>query len=911
MGIFSKWKARRKARRGLKRLPTTTETFDAKKFIASGGTQVATTPSKAQTMVSRTFGGGAGARAPTPTPTAPEPTPEPEPTPTAITEYEEPTAEEVRETRYLTEMRGREPGVISRGIGRFTAGIGGVVSKLVGKKPTPEEELLTYVPEPTYIIGGTPTYRPPKEDELTPEAGFLASAIGEEIGAGVAVQVKLERERERLLEEISPGGITEEEARKANIQLEKYRKEVIKEYEKEYKTREEIRREKFFPTKGLGKILPEWEFEPKKVERELWEAGQAVGIKPWEVKTGVAGISFVHGLYTGIREEPIKTALTAGAFAVLPVGFKVAGKVSKALGVTEAISAYPTTTALVGKGVRYGIGGVYGASVAGRLALAPDIYARAGVAGEIFSTELLPMAVGWKMGAYGVRRYEARAELKEMATELSARERVLFEKQMAEATAFAKVKPEVKEISLREVEYIPRKAEEPIMKFLRAKRRELVVGGRVAEYAQIYPKPEQLAHDIDIYLRGARARVGARIYTQELAQQLRMAGVERVSIPKGKSEITIAGKKAIEIHPYKEYLRYNIEQVLPWYKPAKMAITTTPSGIKVLELPVQWKRMIVRGYFEKGEALARARVIRKSMIESARIKTVGREIYEVPYIEKGVMGETIILMGKPIRIKILKGLPPRAKAMVREHELIHAARPWWSEAKVRRIIGLEEIQAGRPWLIKRTPIKEEIFEKWLGKKRMRIERGEGVSIKPTKVSEYPYYKPKLDVAFYPGYKPTKGIDFGIPYERKKPKEITPFIPTIEYKPKKIIPTRFFLRPYKPKPPIEPTAFPFFYEEIIPTKKKKVVRPGRLPGVEDPFKSLIAKRKFKRTVSLGAILQKELTGYAPKMQTQMREQTGLIERSFEGAMPKKVQLPVTMLRSVKRKYSKNKYKRKKK
>ncbi len=83
------------------------------------------------------------------------------------------------------------------------------------------------------------------------------------------------------------------------------------------------------------------------------------------------------------------------------------------------------------------------------------------------------------------------------------------------------------------------------------------------------------------------------------------------------------------------------------------------------------------------------------------------------------------------------------------------------------------------------------------------------------------------------------------------------------------------------------------------------------GFEDPFSILRAKRGFKRTVSLGAILQKELTGFAPKMQSRLREQTGLVERSFRGALPKPVKLPVTFLTEVKRTSSKKKKKKKKK
>ena len=96
---------------------------------------------------------------------------------------------------------------------------------------------------------------------------------------------------------------------------------------------------------------------------------------------------------------------------------------------------------------------------------------------------------------------------------------------------------------------------------------------------------------------------------------------------------------------------------------------------------------------------------------------------------------------------------------------------------------------------------------------------------------------------------------------------------------------------------------------LPTKK-----PPKKPRIdfefEDPLSSLRAKRGFKRTISLGAILQKELTGFAPRVQSRLREETGLVERSFRGALPKRVQLG-SLLGEVKRTSSKNKKKKKKK
>jgi len=549
--------------------------------------------------------------------------------PLMISEYKPPTEAEIRESEYLRERyTDIIPTFISEPLSTIATGfkeriiepISFFVGDLVGKKPPPEQEALTLVSEPTYGVGGTMVYRQPTIEDLSKEAGYYKTAVEEELVAGFDVETKLGEKRTEILKRISPEGITEEEARKANIELEKFHTGIIKESEIQFEEREQVRQQAFFPPGKVIEFLPEWKFDPEKFHRGLYFK-EIPGIAPLDIKVATGALTFAAGAYEGIRTKPVKTALTAAAFVALPVGFKAISGLGKVAGVTSLGLAYPKTIAYVGKGVRYGMGGAYGATVVGRIGVTPGFYEKFGKAGEIVSTELLPMGVGWRIGAYGVRRYEAVAQLKDWAGKLPSGKKIMFEKQIIEAKAYGGIEPSVKEISLGKMEYIPKKAEKPLMEFLKRRKRELIVGGRVAEYTQVYPTPKVMGHDVDIYLKGLIPKIKARLYTRELAGELRGAGVGRVSIPpKHPTQITIAGKKAIEIHPYKEYLRYNIEQVLPWYKPAGMGITKTPSGIKVMKLPVQWKRMIVRGYFEKVEALGRAKVIRKSLIESARIQ---------------------------------------------------------------------------------------------------------------------------------------------------------------------------------------------------------------------------------------------------------------------------------------------------
>lgn len=791
---------------------------------------------------------------PTPTTTTPlpavsvtpKPTPTSKPTPpptkierkSFISEWKEPTEEQRRESEYFQKMYSKTtPSYISEPLSVVTTGvkkriidpISFFIGGLVGKKPTPEQEAITLISEPTYRVGGTVSYRLPTTKEISPKAAYYKTSIEEELIAGKRVETKLIGKRAEILQRISLGGITKEEARKANIELEGFYKDIIRESEKKFEIREQVRQQTFFPPGKVAKILPEWKFEPEKFQRELYYK-EVPGVSPLDIKIATGALTFATGVYEGIRTKPVKTALTAAAFVALPVGFKVVSGIGKAAGVTSLGLAYPKTVAYVGKGVRYGMGGAYGASVVGRIGVTPGFYEKFAKAGEIVSTELLPMGVGWRIGAYGVRRYEASTQLKEWAGKLPSEKKVMFEKQIIEAKAYGGIEPSVKEISLGKMEYIPKKAEKSILDFLKRRKRDVIVGGRVAEYTQVYPTPKVMGHDIDIYLKGVLPKARARFYTKELARELRMAGVEKVSIPpKHPTQITIAGKKAIELHPYKEYLRYNIEQVLPWYKPAGMGITKTPSGIKVMKLPVQWKRMIVRGYFEKAEALERAKVIRKSLIETERI-------------QKGEKFPQLFSFGE------FTILSPKGKGLKRP--------------------------------------------------KIDIISGGGISYKPRKTVDYPSYKPKIKVSFYPTYKPSKDF-FGVPYKPITKKKPTPYLPIkAPYKPKpsKRVPP---YTPYKPTPP--PPIFPFFYEEIIPTpKKKKLVVPGKLPGVPAFEKSIFATRIFKRTPSLLAVKRFEEFGITKKQFKEGLEVTGLFPREFGMERLPKIELPVTMIGKVTKK-----------
>lgn len=160
------------------------------------------------------------------------------------------------------------------------------------------------------------------------------------------------------------------------------------------------------------------------------------------------------------------------------------------------------------------------------------------------------------------------------------------------ADEYAKVsKPTVlKNINLKRVvskstgaRTIPDEAIPIIKKFIKEK--GLIVGGTVSNEAQMtaFRNP----HDIDLYGNFATTK------TQQLIQALKKKGIRAGQSGK---DITIAGKKAIQIHEI-AMLKENTRLLSP-YLTRKVSghITKTPDGIKILKLTTQMKRKLIGSY---------------------------------------------------------------------------------------------------------------------------------------------------------------------------------------------------------------------------------------------------------------------------------------------------------------------------
>ncbi len=179
--------------------------------------------------------------------------------------------------------------------------------------------------------------------------------------------------------------------------------------------------------------------------------------------------------------------------------------------------------------------------------------------------------------------------------ELTPIERAKLERFELSARELKGVEIQPKKIKFGEVERLPPKAAKALEKVILENKRDIVVGGSVAQRTQI-KKGARIPEDIDLFTsRNPKELV------KEIVSELQAAGVKRVSGVRGK-QITIGGKKAIEVKEL-ELLRSNVKKVLLPFQPFSSAIATTPRGIKVLKLGAQAQRKVIGGFGLEAERI--------------------------------------------------------------------------------------------------------------------------------------------------------------------------------------------------------------------------------------------------------------------------------------------------------------------
>lgn len=293
--------------------------------------------------------------------------------------------------------------------------------------------------------------------------------------------------------------------------------------------------------------------------------------------------SFLYGqtvaLYGTIR-KPAKPIAVAGAFAAMPFALKPAAKVAKKL---------PTLIKTVGKPIlKYGLPATYGVGAAVRVKAAPTKFEKGKVTGEILYGEVAPALIGSKVGAElytGVElRRTYKTELQKSLVELPPTQRKQVLEYMKQVEGIPEI---VAEPTFKSVERLPSAAREPVLKYIRE--RGLVVSGGAAELRS--------TEDVDLHAISGEPRK----YAKEMVKLLQQKGIKRVSIAPKTAEVTIAGKKTIEIHKAEKLLKPSIKEVVSPLIPWQSQIVKTPKGTLVTKHKILGRRKIAGAVVGKRE----------------------------------------------------------------------------------------------------------------------------------------------------------------------------------------------------------------------------------------------------------------------------------------------------------------------
>jgi len=199
--------------------------------------------------------------------------------------------------------------------------------------------------------------------------------------------------------------------------------------------------------------------------------GEEIKLPPKVEKAEEVRRGFTYELIPKTKEEVAITAATFGLGAGIRAGVGVGGAA-----VTRfAPRAAPIVSKVaLGAGIGLGTGIAFGKGV--EVVTAPTAEAKGEIIGKA-TREFGAFGAGYGAVGYGVRRFTLSRQLTKQAERLMPHERALYESQLAEAKAYAKIQPVVKELKLAEVEYIPPKAVKPLGEFIKGRPR-LIVGGR-------------------------------------------------------------------------------------------------------------------------------------------------------------------------------------------------------------------------------------------------------------------------------------------------------------------------------------------------------------------------------------------------------------------------------------------------
>jgi len=253
------------------------------------------------------------------------------------------------------------------------------------------------------------------------------------------------------------------------------------------------------------------------------------------------------------------------------------------------------------------------------------------------------------LGGGPVRQFLAKRVTRTKAIkDLSPKDLKKFESFEVSVGELKGVRPKTKIINLREIEGLSPKAAAALDRVILRRKQELVVGGSVAQRTQITGQARKPG-DIDLFTSGNKKQL-----LEEFAKELREAGVERVSVVRGK-QITIEGKKKVEVKEL-SLLEQNIKKVQLPFQRVGSAFTTTPRGVRVLRLGAQAQRKLIGGFGLEQERIRAKdvsdlpvilRQLRKSKAGSLSRRPKLREPFSLPSrFPKPLRTESSSLVGR-------------------------------------------------------------------------------------------------------------------------------------------------------------------------------------------------------------------------------------------------------------------------
>lgn len=550
------------------------------------------------------------------------------------------------------------------------------------------------------------------------------------------------------------------------------------------------------------------------------------------------------GILKEIEEDPEKIIATALLSRVTPSVLQKLGATPTAIKIVKKIPKpiREKGGAVVGKALT----GAYLASAGIRVAGQPTAELKAEQAGRILAGEIIPFEIGTRLGVRGLLKEELQKELNRALKGMSKQRKVAFREYMKQAEIFGRYEPTAKNIKLNNIETIPsKKAQSVIRKFLKKSDGKLVVGGSVAQTAQV--DPGRKLGDMDLYIDGGK--ISPTGMAKKLASQLKKQGVQRVSSV-GK-QVTIKGKKAIEFHDISR-LNVNIQQVTPSWRNPSAYIIKTPEGIRIQRVGLQAKRKLVASFadpkrlrtgkyrkdlkdfkkisdkifrnavrksksafFFKKKRIKRIEKIFKRKIPRARIKKIKKVKITKKLKKPRILKKPVTKAPKKVKVARGRGRGRIKRKKISSKFITIAKKPKVKRVKVRR---LKKIRKPK---VKRIRRKVKPSQKPIRRIRKRIK------LKPSQIPR----KRRIKVS-QPPRKIKKRKRYPPSQPPRKPPRKPPKIP----KPPRDFPSQPPARPPKRFPLPKPIKGG---KRIRRSKKKKTVA--------FVFKRKIKRKKLKKTI----------------------------------------------------------------